>query len=195
MCLAPAAGLVASVAGVTVAGGDGDRLIEAVAGDIVAERVDAVVNAANSRLAQGAGVCGAIFRAAGPRDLQQACDALGGCDPGDAKATPGFALPARWIVHTVGPVWHGGDENEDGTLASCYRRSMAVAGELGAGSIAFPAISTGIYGFPPPRAAEIAVRTLRQVLAEPADAGATVSVVRLVAFDTSTFELYRTLLG
>jgi len=195
VCLAPAAGLVGSVAGVTLAGGDGNRTIEAVVGDIVAEHVDAVVNAANSRLAQGAGVCGAIFRAAGARDLQQACDALGGCDPGDAKATPGFALQARWIVHTVGPVWHGGDENEDETLASCYRRSMAVAGGLGARSIAFPAISTGIYGFPQQRAADIAVRTLRQVLADPADAEATASVVRLVAFDTTTFELYRSLLG
>jgi O-acetyl-ADP-ribose deacetylase len=179
---------------VTLAGGDGERVIDAVTGDIVAERVDAVVNAANSRLAQGAGVCGAIFRAAGARDLQQACDAVGRCDPGDAKATPGFALAARWIVHTVGPVWHGGNEGEDGILASCYRRSMAVAGELGARSIAFPAISTGIYGFPQQRAAEIAVRTLRDVLGDPENPGATVSVVRLVAFDTTTFEHYRALL-
>lgn len=194
MCRALAATHVGSVAGVTVAGGDGNRTIEAVAGDIVAERVDALVNAANSHLAQGAGVCGAIFRAAGARDLQQACDAVGGCDPGDAKATPGFALPARWIVHTVGPVWHGGNEDEDRILASCYRRSMAVAGELGARSIAFPAISTGIYGFPPQRASEIAVGTLRDVLGDPEDPGASVSVVRLVAFDTNTFELYRALL-
>jgi O-acetyl-ADP-ribose deacetylase len=161
-----------------------------------------VVNAANSHLAQGAGVCGAIFRAAGARQLQQACDALGGCDPGDAKASPGFALPARWIVHTVGPVWHGGGEGEDEVLASCYRRSVAVAGELGARSIAFPAISTGIYGFPPRRAAEIAVRTLRAVLGGPlgpegggGNGGGTVGLVRLVAFDTATLEHYRALLG
>lgn len=161
--------------------------IEAVVGDIVAQTVDVVVNAANPRLAQGAGVCGAIFQAAGARQLQQACDALGGCDPGDAKATPGFALPARWIVHTVGPVWHGGGEGEDRILASCYRRSMAVAGELGARSIAFPAISTGIYGFPPRRAAGIAVRTLRQVL----EGGGTVQLVHLVAFDATTLDHYR----
>lgn len=179
----------------TVSGGEAAGTIEAVSGDIVAERVDVVVNAANSRLAQGAGVCGAIFRSAGAQDLQQACDALGGCDPGDAKATPGFALAARWIVHTVGPVWHGGDEGEDGILSSCYRRSMAVAGGLGARSIAFPAVSTGIYGFPPQRAAEIAVRTLREVLGDSGSAGAAVRLVRLVAFDTTTYDLYRTLLS
>ena len=175
----------------TVSGEDGNRTIEAVAGDIVAERVDVVVNAANARLAMGAGVCGAIFRAAGARDLQQACEALGGCDPGDAKATPGFALHARWVVHTVGPVWHGGGEGEGAILASCYRRSMAVAGELGARSIAFPAISTGIYGFPPRRAAEIAVRTLGEVLEDAGGTRAAVRLVRLVAFDPATLELYR----
>ncbi len=194
MCRGPEAVPVGSVAGVTASGGEVAATIDAVCGDIVAERVDAVVNAANSRLAQGAGVCGAIFRGAGPRDLQRACDALGGCDPGDAKATPGFALPARWIVHTVGPVWRGGSDGEDEILASCYRRSVSVAAELGARTIAFPAISTGVYGFPPPRAAEIAVRTLRGMLREP-DVEGTVSMVRLVAFDAATFDLYRTLLG
>jgi O-acetyl-ADP-ribose deacetylase (regulator of RNase III) len=185
---------VGSVAGVTASGGEAAGTIDAVCGDIVAERVDAVVNAANSRLAQGAGVCGAIFRDAGPRDLRLACEALGGCDPGDAKATPGFALAARWIVHTVGPVWHGGNDGEDEILASCYRRSVFVAAELGARTIAFPAISTGVYGFPPPRAAEIAVRTLRGTLREPGVEGM-VSLVRLVAFDATTFDLYRALLG
>jgi O-acetyl-ADP-ribose deacetylase (regulator of RNase III) len=172
--------------------------IEAVAGDIVAEEVDVVVNAANAALAEGGGVCGAIFRAAGRADLRRACDALGGCRPGDARATPGFALPARWIVHTVGPVWRGGHEGEDGVLASCYRRSMAVAGELGACSIAFPAIATGIYGFPARRAAGIAVRSLRAALAGPEGrdgAPGTVGLVRLVAFDRDTLDLYRDLLA
>jgi O-acetyl-ADP-ribose deacetylase (regulator of RNase III) len=173
-------------------------LIEAVAGDIVTERVDAVVNAANAALAEGGGVCGAIFRAAGRSDLRRACDALGGCRPGDAKATPGFALPARWIVHTVGPVWHGGDDGEDGILASCYRRSMAVAGELGARSVAFPAIATGIYGFPAERAAGIAVRSLRAAgggTGGPDGAPGPVRLVRLVAFDRETLDRYLGLLG
>lgn len=184
--------------------------IEAVAGDIVAERVDAVVNAANEALAEGGGVCGAIFRAAGRSELRRACEALGGCRPGDAKATPGFALPARWIVHTVGPVWRGGREGEDGVLASCYRRSVAVAAGLGARSIAFPAIATGIYGFPVRRAAEIAVRSLRAALAgrgdgdgardAPGASGASgapgsVGLVRLVAFDRETLDRYRELLA
>jgi O-acetyl-ADP-ribose deacetylase (regulator of RNase III) len=162
--------------------------VEAVLGDITAEPVDAIVNAANAALAQGAGVCGAIFRAAGADRLTAACAALGGCAPGDAKATPGFDLAAPWIIHTVGPVWHGGGAEEDETLASCYRRSLEVADGLGLRSVAFPAISTGIYGFPPDRAAAIAVSTVR--------AGVTgVSRVRLVAFDPATFDRYRSLLG
>jgi O-acetyl-ADP-ribose deacetylase len=166
---------------------DAPPVVEAVLGDITTERVDVIVNAANSRLAEGAGVCGAIFRAAGAGPLRAACAALGGCDPGEAKATDGFSLPARWIVHTVGPVWHGGGEGEDEILASCYRRSLAVTGELGARSMAFPAIATGIYGFPPDRAAEVAVQT---VAAEPTP----VQLVRLVAFDAATFDRYRRLL-
>lgn len=163
-------------------------LVEAVLGDITAQAVDAVVNAANARLAPGAGVCGAIFRAAGAADLEAACQALGGCAPGDAKATDGFRLPARWIIHTVGPVWRGGGEGEDDVLASCYRRSLEVADQLGARSVAFPAISTGVYGFPPDRAAGIAVATVAA-----ADCG--VQLVRLVAFDEATLERYRRLLG
>jgi O-acetyl-ADP-ribose deacetylase (regulator of RNase III) len=158
--------------------------IEAALGDITREDVDVVVNAANASLARGAGVCGAIFAAAGP-ELDAACDALHGCETGDAKATPGFGLPARWIVHTVGPVWHGGERGEADALASCYRRSVEVARELGARSIAFPAISTGIYGFPKADAARIAVRTLRSI----ADS-APVERVRLVAFDRETYGLY-----
>ncbi len=160
--------------------------IEAVRGDITQERVDAVVNAANNALRRGAGVCGAIFAAAGSR-LDSACAAIGACATGDAVATPGFELPARWIVHTVGPVWHGGDRGEPALLASCYRRSIEVARAERATTIAFPAISTGIFGYPPGAAARIAVATVR-------DAGGALDVVRLVAFDEPTLQLYRELL-
>ena len=135
--------------------------LEAVEGDITAEPTDAVVNAANTGLARGAGVCGAIFAAAGP-GLAEACAELGGCPTGDARATPGFALPARWIVHAVGPVWHGRRPTaRPSCLASAYRRSLEVADDLGARSIAFPAISTGIYGYPLEPATAIAVATCR----------------------------------
>ncbi len=156
--------------------------------DITSERVDAIVNAANSELAMGAGVCGAIFRAAGVAQLRQACAALGGCRPGEAKATPGFALPARFVIHTVGPVWHGGEGREEELLASCYARSLEVADELGARSVSFPAISTGVYGFPSDLAATIAVR---QVASSPA----AVTAVRLVAFDDETLRRYQQLLA
>jgi O-acetyl-ADP-ribose deacetylase len=155
--------------------------IEAVRGDITRETTDAIVNAANSRLARGAGVCGAIFAAAGP-ELDDACAAIGGCAAGDAVVTPGFRLPARFVVHTVGPVWHGGDRDEPELLASCYRRSLEVAAGVGARSISFPAISTGIFGYPPAAAADIAVATVREHAGEIA--------VRLVAFDAETFALY-----
>src|SRR5260221_5583918 len=134
--------------------------IEAAQGDITLESVDAIVNAANGALRRGGGVCGAIFAAAGP-ELDDACAAIGSCDTGDAVATRGFRLPARWIVHAVGPVWHGGDQGEAAQLASCYRRSIEVARSVGAESIAFPAISTGIFGYPGRAAAEIAVATVR----------------------------------
>ena len=163
------------------------RHIEPVLGDITREQVDVVVNAANQALAGGGGVDGAIHRAAGHADLQAACQELGGCDTGDAKATPGFDLPARWIVHAVGPRWRGGDHGEAELLASCYRRSLEVADDLGARSVAFPAISTGIYGYPPEEAARIAVETVRST---PTD----VELVRLVAFDEETFRRYQTLL-
>ena len=159
--------------------------IEPVRGDITAETVDAIVNAANSRLARGAGVCGAIFAAAGP-ELDGACAEIGGCATGDAVITPGFRLTARFIVHTVGPVWHGGGQGEPELLASCYRRSIAVAAAAGAASIAFPAISTGIFGYPAEAAAEIAVATVRST--------GGLDLVRLVAFDAETFGLYEALL-
>jgi len=169
------------------AGQDAGVTIEAVRGDITAERVDAIVNAANSGLLRGGGVCGAIFAAAGP-ELDVACAALGGCETGDAVVTPGFALAARWIVHAVGPVWHGGGESEPALLESCYRRAIEVAVEVGATSISFPAISTGIYGYPARAAAEIAVATVRE------HAGA-LELVRLVAFDPATHATYQDLLG
>ena len=158
--------------------------LTALQGDITAQDAEAIVNAANTALAGGGGVDGAIHRAAGEAELHQACRALGGCDTGDAKATPGFRLKARWIIHTVGPVWRGGDHREDELLASCYRRSLEVADGLGARSIAFPAISTGVYGFPRERAARIAVATIRA-------ARTNVEEVRLVAFDAATLEMYR----
>ncbi|MEA2716853.1 MAG: O-acetyl-ADP-ribose deacetylase [Actinomycetota bacterium] len=166
--------------------GDNPRVrIEGVLRDVTAEVVDAVVNAANPSLLGGGGVDGAIHRAAGP-ELLAACRPLGGCVTGDAKATPGFRLPARWVIHTVGPVWRGGDQDEPALLASCYRRSLEVADELGARSVAFPAISTGVYGYPPAEAATIAVDTLRQAAAD-----THVELVRLVAFDQRTLDLYQ----
>jgi O-acetyl-ADP-ribose deacetylase (regulator of RNase III) len=160
--------------------------IEAVKGDICRQDVDAIVNAANQSLLGGGGVDGAIHRAAG-RELLDACRTLGGCPTGDAKATPGFRLPARWVIHAVGPRYRDGRHGEDELLASCYRRSLEVADELGARSVAFPAISTGIYGYPPVEAAAIAVATLQDTPTE-------VEVARLVAFDDRTLELYRQLL-
>ncbi len=130
--------------------------MEVIEGDITALDVDAIVNAANGALAPGGGVCGAIHRAAGP-ELAASCAALGGCPTGDARVTPGFKLRARHVIHAVGPVWQGGGAGEDALLAACYRASLRLAGEHGLKSIAFPAISTGIYGFPLERATRIAV--------------------------------------
>jgi O-acetyl-ADP-ribose deacetylase (regulator of RNase III) len=160
--------------------------LRAVRGDITTLALDAIVNAANSSLLGGDGVDGAIHRAAGPQ-LLDACRTLAGCATGDAKATPGFGLPARWVIHTVGPVWRGGAVGEPALLASCYRRSLEVATELGARSVAFPAISTGVYGYPGEAAADIAVSVLRERDDDFDD-------LVLVAFDGSTYDRYLDLL-
>jgi O-acetyl-ADP-ribose deacetylase (regulator of RNase III) len=139
--------------------------IEIVEGDITRLAVDAIVNAANRSLLGGGGVDGAIHSAAGA-ELLDACRKLGGCATGEAKITPGFRLPARFVIHTVGPVWGGGERGEDRLLASCYRNALVRADEHGLASIAYPAISTGAYGFPPDRAANIAMQTVLAALAE-----------------------------
>ncbi|MFE3117733.1 O-acetyl-ADP-ribose deacetylase [Streptomyces niveus] len=155
-------------------------VIEVVRGDITRQDTDAIVNVANESLRGGGGVDGAIHWAAGPR-LAEAGAAIAPCARGDAKATPAFDLPApiRHVIHTVGPVWKGGDRDEPAVLASCYRRCLEVADELGARSVAFPAISTGAFGFPPARAATIAVTTLRST-------PTSVARIRLMAFDTES---------
>ncbi len=155
-------------------------------GDITQLEVDAIVNAANPTLLGGGGVDGAIHRAAGP-ELVQACRTLGGCNTGDVKVTDGFRLPARWVLHTVGPIWHGGERGEPNLLRTCYQRCLALADKLGARSVAFPAISTGVYGYPRRSAAELAIDTLRNTPTQ-------VEVATLVAFDEETLTLYQELL-
>ena len=155
-------------------------MIDVVRGDITHQAVDAIVNAANSSLLGGGGVDGAIHRAGGPAILAE-CRLLGGCETGDAKATSAGALPARWVIHTVGPVWRGGDHGEPELLASSHRRSLEVARELGARSLAYPAISCGIYGFPVELAAPIAIRAV---------ADHDLDLVRFVLFDDAAYEAF-----
>jgi O-acetyl-ADP-ribose deacetylase (regulator of RNase III) len=162
-----------------------DRL-SVVDADITALDVDAVVNAANDRLAPGGGVCGAIHRAAGPA-LARDCVALGGCPTGEARITPGHDLKVRFVIHAVGPVWHGGDAGEDGLLAAAYRNSLVLARDTGLRTIAFPAISTGIFGFPAARAAGIAAATCGEFL----DANALPERVVFCCFGADSAALHR----
>ena len=158
-------------------------MIEAVRGDITRQRVDAIVNAANSSLLGGGGVDGAIHRAGGPEILAE-CRGLGGCETGDAKATTSGRLAARHIIHTVGPVWRGGDEDEAELLASCHRRALELAAELGCSSVAFPAISTGVYGYPVELAAPVAIAAAREAQRPP------VELVRFVLFSKGHLEAF-----
>ncbi len=169
-----------------MSGAAGNRRIRVVQGDITAQTgVDAMVNAANSQLMRGGGVCGAIHRAAGPK-LEDACAAIGHCPTGGAVATDAFDLPCRHIIHAVGPVWEGGAHGEDDLLASAYRESLRVAAALGCRSIAFPSISTGIYGFPMGRAASVAVAAVVAALAGLPD----FDEVRLVCFSGRDARIY-----
>ena len=169
---------------------DVSQRIEVVRGDITTLVVDVIVNAANESLLGGGGVDGAIHRAAGPRLLAE-CRLLGGCAPGEVKVSGGYDLPARWVVHTVGPVWRGGRAGEDVTLASCYRHALMEARELGVRSVAFPSIATGIYGFPLARAVPIVLREVRGHLA----VEALPERVLLVCFDEATEQAYRAALA
>ncbi len=163
-------------------------ILEAKQGDITEERLDAIVNAANASLLGGGGVDGAIHRAAGPELLTE-CRTLQGCQTGQAKITGGYLLPAKYVVHTVGPIWQGGDADEAKLLASCYERSLELAEDRGLKSIAFPAISTGVYGYPLDEASAIAVKSAASF------DSVSLEVVRFVCFDATTLEIYQTLLS
>jgi O-acetyl-ADP-ribose deacetylase (regulator of RNase III) len=164
--------------------------IELVRGDITEQEVDAIVNAANESLLGGGGVDGAIHRAGGPAILEE-CRSLGGCATGDAKATTAGDLPARHVIHTVGPVWRGGDQGEPALLASCHRRALEVADELGCRTVAFPAISTGVYGYPAGRAAEVALRTTSEEL----ERHPSIETVTFVLFSDELLDAYRSKLS
>lgn len=164
--------------------------IELFRGDITTLKVDAIVNAANTSLLGGGGVDGAIHRAAGPQ-LLEFCRTLGGCQTGEAKITPGFLLAAKYVIHTVGPVWKGGQFNEDALLSGAYRRSLEIASENKLKSIAFPNISTGVYGFPKKRAAEIAVKEVKTYLAKDKH----IEKVIFTVYDEENFKLYKEILN
>jgi O-acetyl-ADP-ribose deacetylase (regulator of RNase III) len=166
-----------------------DRQIEIVRGDITKLDVDAIVNAANTTLLGGGGVDGAIHRSAGPELLAE-CRTLGGCRPGEAKITRGYRLPARFVIHTVGPVWRGGKQREPETLANCYQSSLQLAVENGIKTVAFPAISCGAYGYPIPDAAQIAVKTTRDFLATKDR----IDKVTFVLWGEDIYDAYRQLL-
>jgi O-acetyl-ADP-ribose deacetylase (regulator of RNase III) len=166
-----------------------DGRIQAIQGDITAQRVDAIVNAANESLLGGGGVDGAIHRAAGPRLLEE-CRTLGGCATGHAKITKGYDLPTKYVIHTVGPVWRGGGHHEDELLAGCYRSCFKLAMEKSIRSIAFPAISTGAYGFPAERAASIALKETVLFLED----NAAIKRVVFICFDADSFQNYQALL-
>jgi O-acetyl-ADP-ribose deacetylase len=165
-------------------------VVRAIQADITTLKVDAIVNAANGSLLGGGGVDGAIHRAAGPQLLAE-CSTLGGCATGDAKLTQGYRLPTKYVIHTVGPVWQGGAHGEPEQLASCYRRSLEVAAAHGIRSIAFPSISTGVYGYPFEQAADIAVNTVRTVLNETH----VVMEVVFCCFSAGDLAIYEKLLG
>ena len=162
-----------------------DKRFEIIKGDITESKVEAIVNAANNSLLGGGGVDGAIHRAAGPELLEE-CKTLNGCKTGESKITKGYNLPAKYVIHTVGPVWSGGDNNEDELLASCYKNSLKLAVENEIKTIAFPSISTGAYNFPLNRAANIAVNEINRFL----ERNTSVEKIYMVCFDNETYDAY-----
>ena len=162
------------------------NIIEIINGDITKQEVDAIVNAANNSLLGGGGVDGAIHRAAGPELLAET-RTIGGCPTGEARSSSGYNLPAKWVIHTVGPIWRGGNNNEDTQLENCYKNCFSLAGELGVKTIAFPSISTGAYGFPLERATIIALKETKLVL----DSGAEFDKILFVCFGDKVFNAYK----